>query len=60
MTLASNVFVASIPILISLYAEKYRQEDFAQTFPSDPVDLGLPVKEVFDFIIVGGGTAGCI
>ncbi|CAG7815986.1 unnamed protein product, partial [Allacma fusca] len=60
MVTAGSILIASIFPLISFYAERLRKEDELQVFPKDPSDLGLPVYEEFDFIIVGGGTAGCI
>ncbi|CAG7822514.1 unnamed protein product [Allacma fusca] len=43
-----------------MYSSRYREQDRLKAFPDDPKDFNLPVLEEFDFIIVGGGTAGCV
>ncbi|CAG7822541.1 unnamed protein product [Allacma fusca] len=60
MTLASKLLLTSLPLLISLYANRYREIDRLKAFPDDPSDFNLPVLESFDYIIVGGGTGGCV
>ncbi|CAG7732932.1 unnamed protein product [Allacma fusca] len=54
------VLNASLPLLVNLYESQYREDDRLKAFPRSPKDFNLPVKETFDFIIVGAGTAGCI
>lgn len=51
MTLASTVLLASIPMLVHLYATRYREEDKKAAFPDNPADLNLPIAENFDFIV---------
>ncbi|CAG7818483.1 unnamed protein product [Allacma fusca] len=43
-----------------MHANKFQEQDKLKAFPVESDDLGMPFKEIFDFIIVGGGTSGCI
>lgn len=55
MHLAAFLF-ASIPLLIKLYATKYRDDDYKQTLLELESELNVPRIKTFDFIVVGGGT----
>ncbi|CAL8130336.1 unnamed protein product [Orchesella dallaii] len=59
MQLATFV-LGSIPLLIQLYARKYLEEDKVKTMAELQKDLNLPRIKEYDFIVVGGGSAGCI
>lgn len=59
MNLATFV-VASTALLIQFYADKYRQDDFARTLRELEADFGVPRIETYDFIVVGGGSAGSV
>ena len=47
----STFVLSSAALVISFYAEKYRQDDFEQTLDELEGNLGLPVTEEYDFII---------
>ena len=51
MTLASTLLLTSLPLLVHLYAKRYREEDKAKAFPDNPSDFSLPVAQTYDFII---------
>lgn len=59
MRLASFV-LASISLLVQQDAEKYKQDDYLRTKAELDPDLSLPRVKTYDFIVVGGGTAGCL
>ncbi|CAL8130308.1 unnamed protein product [Orchesella dallaii] len=52
--------LGSIPILIQFYAKKGLEEDRASTLTELEGDLNLPNIREYDFIVVGGGSAGCV
>ncbi|XP_021953045.1 oxygen-dependent choline dehydrogenase [Folsomia candida] len=59
----TNTFLtgaATIQLILSYYANYYNQTDLAATLEEMKPDFGLPKIEIFDFVIVGGGTAGCL
>ena len=51
MTLASTILLSSIPLLVHLYATRFREQDKVKASPDDPADYGLPMAETFDFIV---------
>ncbi|OXA46121.1 Oxygen-dependent choline dehydrogenase [Folsomia candida] len=59
MNLTSFVF-AGLPVIIQQYADFYKQRDLGDTLRKLEPDFGLPQIEEYDFIVVGGGTAGSI
>ncbi|XP_021956369.1 glucose dehydrogenase [FAD, quinone] [Folsomia candida] len=59
MKLPAFVF-GTVPLMVSFYARKYIEEDKAQTLTELENDFGIPRIKKYDFIVVGGGSAGCI
>ncbi|OXA42396.1 Glucose dehydrogenase [FAD, quinone] [Folsomia candida] len=59
MNLTTFVF-AGLPVLIQHYADYYKQRDLASTLCDVEPQLGLPHVDEYDFIVVGGGTAGSL
>ncbi|CAL8130330.1 unnamed protein product [Orchesella dallaii] len=59
MKLAAFV-LGSIPLLIQLYSKQFQEEDKVSTLSELKNDLNLPRIKIYDFIVVGAGTAGCI
>ncbi|OXA44846.1 Oxygen-dependent choline dehydrogenase [Folsomia candida] len=59
MKLAAFLF-GTIPLVINFYVKKYIEDDKAVTLRDLEGDFGIPRIKSYDFIVVGGGTAGCV
>ncbi|KAJ6644321.1 Glucose dehydrogenase [FAD, quinone] [Pseudolycoriella hygida] len=59
MNLASLV-LASITLLVQKYADYDREENYKKTLVELAPDLNFPRITTYDFIVVGGGTAGSL
>src|SRR5271156_3135322 len=57
MNLAAFILV-SVPLAIQFFAKKYHDEDYAITLTDLESDLSVPRIHTYDFIVVGGGSAG--
>ncbi|XP_037038926.1 oxygen-dependent choline dehydrogenase-like [Bradysia coprophila] len=58
MNLAAFLF-STVTVLMHAYMESDRQSDLSKTLSEIKDDINFPRPERFDFIIVGGGAAGC-
>ncbi|KAG4079688.1 hypothetical protein HA402_009074 [Bradysia odoriphaga] len=56
----AEFFLGSIPILLQFYADMYRETDLKSTMVELESELNVPFVKKYDFIIVGGGSAGCV
>ncbi|OXA40313.1 Oxygen-dependent choline dehydrogenase [Folsomia candida] len=59
MDLTTFVF-SGLPVIIQHYADFYKQRDLDSTLKELEPQQGLPKIQEYDFIVVGGGTAGCL
>lgn len=60
MKLAASFILTAMSLLVEQDAEKYRQDDYHKTKTELDADLSLPRIKTYDFIVVGGGTAGSL
>ncbi|XP_035714898.1 (R)-mandelonitrile lyase 1 [Folsomia candida] len=56
----SAFIIASMALSIQYYADQFREDDLEMTLDELAPDRSLPVIKTFDFVIVGGGAAGCV
>ncbi|XP_037036059.1 oxygen-dependent choline dehydrogenase 1-like [Bradysia coprophila] len=56
----AEFFLGSIPLLLQFYVEMYRETDLKNTMVELESEFNVPVVKKYDFIIVGGGSAGCV
>jgi hypothetical protein len=59
MNLADFILV-SVPLVLHFFAAKDREQDFDKMLAELKEQLDVPVINTYDFIVVGGGTAGCL
>lgn len=56
----ADFLLGSIPLLLQFYAEMYRETDYKNTIFELESEFSVPKTKFYDFIVVGGGSAGCV
>ncbi|KAG4076679.1 hypothetical protein HA402_001966 [Bradysia odoriphaga] len=56
----ANFLLGSIPLMLQFYAETYRETDYKNTIFELESEFNVPKIKFYDFIVVGGGSAGCV
>ncbi len=46
--------------MIQQYVDKYQREDLDLTLNELSLNRGLPGIQTYDFIVIGGGSGGCV
>ncbi|KAJ6635171.1 4-pyridoxate dehydrogenase [Pseudolycoriella hygida] len=56
----ADFLLGPIPILIQFYANLDREADYKNTLNELKNEHNVPKVKVYDFVVVGGGSAGCV